>query len=365
LRRKMNEQDLALIRIKKQRMLRTVLIWVMLAGCLWVSFSFIRNGGNEEDSPRTRKDTIQALVINDNTSLLESISTLTGEEIFGMIDSLLDADAIPVELIKEINDYAESRLLEHDYYVSLTTYYDDSPIPANNLYQSWNTQSIYPYDENLTKDDSSMILVLEDKENLCNFVMPVDGPVTSNFGWREGRNHNGMDIDLQVWDPVVASFDGMVRIAKAHGGYGRVVVIRHYNGLETLYAHLHRIKVKPGDVVEAGQVIGLGGSSGRSTGSHLHYEMRFKGKPLNPRHLISFRNNELLNDSIVITKTKWSYSAYPVGTQFHVVQRGDFLYAIAKRYGTSVNRICQLNGIRRNATLREGHKLKIVDVAQR
>jgi murein DD-endopeptidase MepM/ murein hydrolase activator NlpD len=360
----MNEQDRTFKYIKKDRMVRTALVWLALGCCLWVSSSFIRTG-EEKNGPRTHKDTIQALVINDNSALLESISSLTGEEIFGMIDSLLDADAIPVELIKEINDYAESRLLEHDYYVSLTTYYDDSPIPANNLYQSWNTQSIYPYDEKLTKNDSSMILVLEDRENLCNFVMPVDGPVTSNFGWRDGRNHNGMDIDLQVWDPVKASFDGMVRIAKYHGGYGRVVVVRHYNGLETLYAHLHRIKVKPGDVVEAGQVIGLGGSSGRSTGSHLHYEMRFKGKPLNPRHLVSFKDKALLNDSIVITKTKWSYSAYPVGTQFHTVKRGDFLYAIAKRYGTSVSKICQLNGIKRNATLHEGRKLKILEVAQR
>lgn len=348
---------------KRWNMRRRFTYCALLALTLSTSFTPVEDPG--ENGPKTKKDTVQALVIDNNSQLLNSINTLTGEEIFGLIDSLLDADAIPLHLIKEINDYAESRLLEHDYYVSLTNYYDDSPIPANSVYQSWNTEQIYPYNEQLCLLDSTMILVLEDRENLCNFNMPVEGIVTSNFGWREGRNHNGMDIDLQVWDPVVASFDGMVRIAKYHGGYGRVVVIRHYNGLETLYAHLHRLKVKPGDVVEAGQVIGLGGSSGHSTGSHLHYEMRYKGKPLNPRHLISFKNHALHNDSIVIKKNKWSYSAYPVGTKFHVVQRGDFLYAIAKRYGTTVSHLCQLNDIRRNGILREGHKLKITDTAQR
>lgn len=315
---------------------------------------------DNSDKTKHKKDTVSALVINPKNPLYENLSNLSGNDIITLIDSLLDQKELPQNLIKEINDYAENRLLEHDFYVSLTNYYDDSPIPSNSTYRKWDTKNILPYDESITKNDTSLVLTLVDTTNFCNFVAPIQDPVvTSNFGWRDGRNHNGIDLDLQVWDPVVASFDGMVRIALHHPNYGRVVVIRHYNGLETLYAHLHRLKVKPGDIVEAGQVIGLGGSSGRSSGSHLHFEVRFKGKPLNPKHLISFKKNSLISDSLELTKRRYSYSALPLGVEYHTIVRGDYMYKIADRYGLSVNELCSLNGIKRNKTLIVGRKLRI------
>ncbi|MCB0401827.1 MAG: peptidoglycan DD-metalloendopeptidase family protein [Flavobacteriales bacterium] len=311
-----------------------------------------------DDTPK--KDTVSALVITPSNPLYNSVSSLSGEAIVTMIDSLLELDNVPMELIKEINDYAENRLLEHDFYNSLTYYYDNSEIPANSTYGEWDTRNILPYSDDITKHDSSIILTLTDEKNNCGFVSPIQDPVvTSNFGWRNGRNHNGIDLDLQVWDPVVASFDGMVRVALFHPGYGRVVVIRHYNGLETIYAHLHRFKVKAGDIVEAGQVIGLGGSSGQSSGSHLHFEVRYKGKPLNPKHLISFKQNELISDSLQLVKQKWNYSAYPVGVEYHTIERGDFMYKIANRYGISVKELCDLNGISRNKVLIVGRKLRV------
>jgi len=314
----------------------------------------------DSDETKNKKDTVSALVITPNNPLYKNLSNLSGNEIITLIDSLLDQKSLSKNIIREINDYAESRLLKHDFYVSLTNYYEDSPIPSNSMYGKWDTRNILPYDESITKKDTSLTLTLVDTSNFCNFVAPIQDPVvTSNFGWREGRNHHGIDLDLQVWDPVVASFDGMVRIALFHPGYGRVVVVRHYNGLETLYAHLHRLKVKPGDIVEAGQVIGLGGSSGRSSGSHLHFEVRFKGKPLNPKHLISFKNNSLISDSLELTKHKYSYSALPLGIEYHTISRGDFMYKIANRYGITVNELCDLNGIRRNKVLIVGRKLRI------
>lgn len=311
------------------------------------------------NGPGGKSDTIQALVINNNSEIIESVKNMSGEEIFHLVDSLLDRQAIPINLIEEINEYAESRWLEHDYYVSLTSYYDESVYPANNIYGDWNTELVYSYKNDNWKKDTSIQLILEDSGSFCDFKMPVTGVLTSKFGWRDGKNHNGIDIDLHVWDPVVAAFDGMVRIAKYHGGYGRVVVIRHYNGMETLYAHLHRLKVKPGDIVEAGQVIGLGGSSGKSTGSHLHFETRYKGKPINPLSIISFEHQKLYNDTITLRKSKWSYVALPNGMKYHTIKRGDFLYRIAAQYGISVNEICEMNGIRRNSLLKVGRKLRI------
>jgi len=316
--------------------------------------------GENNDDESHNKDTVSALVISASNPIFKNISGLSGKKIISVIDSLLELDEIPIDLIKEINEYTESRLLEHDFYNSLTNFYDNSAIPSQSTYGKWDTRNISPYDEDLSKNDSSILLTLTDSKNNCNFVSPIQDPVvTSNFGWRNGRNHNGIDLDLQVWDPVVASFDGMVRIALFHEGYGRVVVIRHYNGLETLYAHLHRLKVKPGDIVEAGQIIGLGGSSGHSSGSHLHFEVRFKGKSLNPKHLISFKNNDLISDSVELIKNKWDYAALPLGVEYHTIERGDFMYKIANRYGISVTELCELNGYRRNKTLIVGRKIRI------
>ena len=313
-----------------------------------------------EENKKTSKDTISALVISPTNPMFTQLSNLNGNQIIDIIDSLLDLDDVPIGLIKEIAGYAETKLIEKDFFITLTNYYDDSEIPSNTMYQKWDNKAIFSYGEEICKNDSSLLLTLTDKKHFCDYAAPLKNPlVTSNFGWRKGRAHTGIDLDLQVWDPVAAAFDGMVRVAYYHPAYGRVVVIRHYNGLETLYAHLHRFKVKSGDIVEAGQIIGLGGSSGHSTGSHLHFEVRFKGKPLNPKHLISFKENKLVSDSILMVKQKWNYSAVPLGVEYHTIKSGDFMYKIANRYGISVNELCELNGMRRNSILRIGKKIRI------
>jgi len=299
----------------------------------------------------TNEDTLMG-----ESRIFQSIEYMTEEKIIALIDSLLDEETIPLELIHEINLYVKSQYEEHAKSTPMITH-ETSVYPAHHFYLNWDIYNTHPYPNTLSKDDTTVLLVLQNSTRL--YIPPVIGKITSNFG--DNRNHSGLDIDLEVWDTVVSAFDGMVRIARRHGGYGRVVIVRHYNGLETLYAHLHRIKVNSGDIVKAGQLIGLGGSSGHSTGSHLHFECRFKGKPLNPRHFIDIKNKKLIRDTVFLKKTRWSYTVYPKGVKYHIVELGDFLYKIAERYGTTIRRLCELNGISRNGILRVGvgQKLRI------
>lgn len=299
--------------------------------------------------PQPRTDVVEQI------RLYERIPNMEFGEVFELIDSLFDCEHIPYPLINQINLYV-SKASDHQ-----EEDIDTSAYPADFYYQSWDTDIPNPYASNqLAKNDSTLFLRLTGGKRLQEYEVPIEGVVTSRFGWRDGRNHNGVDIDLEVWDTVRTCFPGMVRMARYYGGYGRVVVVRHWNGLETLYAHLHRIKVKPGDVVSAGDLIGLGGSSGHSTGSHLHWEIRFKGVPLDPHAFIDFEKGELQNDTLVLKKTRYGYAAYPAGTQFYQVKRGDFLYKIANRYGTSVSNLCKLNGIRRNSILRVGQRIRVI-----
>lgn len=312
-----------------------------------------------EDNDKN-KDTLSAIVVSSSNPIYCNISTLSGNEIIQLIDSILELDVVPKEILKELNAYAESRVLKSEITNALTYFYDDSPYPAHSIYQKWDENNIFPYDEQLIKEDSALLLTLTDSTNYCNYSPPIVNPVvTSNFGWRNGRTHAGIDLDLEVWDSVYAVFDGMVRVAIKHPGYGRVVIIRHHNGLETLYAHLHRFKVKTGDIVQAGEIIGLGGSSGKSSGSHLHFEVRFKGKSINPRSIISFKNNNLISSQMELIKQKHDYVALPTGVEYHTIERGDFMFKIAKQYGLTVKQLCELNGINRNKTLIVGRKLRI------
>lgn len=298
----------------------------------------------------------------DYLDLYISLTSYSEDQLVAYIDSLFETEEVPYALINQINLFLANRpegmpkTLPKDLFIGSP----DEEIPASGLYDGWVSNDPNPYPWDLGSKDTSLSILLADHEALGEFHLPVYNTLTSKFGWRDGRMHNGIDIDLEVWDPVVAAFPGVVRMARSYGGYGRVVVIRHYNGLETVYAHLHRYKVKEGDRVEGGQVVGLGGSSGKSTGSHLHFEVRFKGKPINPLSFISFEEQALVNDTLVLKRTKHGYISYPKGVLFYTVKRGDNLYEIARTYGTTTYKLAELNGIRRNGYLYVGQRLRVI-----
>ena len=180
--------------------------------------------------------------------------------------------------------------------------------------------------------------------------------------------HNGIDVKVYIGDTIRAAFNGKVRVVKNQGrrtGYGKYVIIRHDNGLETVYGHLSKQLVSEDQYVEAGEVIGLGGNTGRSTGSHLHFETRFLGQAINPALLFDFEKQDIVADSYLFKKgnnryrrTNSSAIASNGDIQYYKVRKGDSLSRISKKTGVSIDRLCKLNGITRRTTLRPNQVLK-------
>lgn len=294
-------------------------------------------------------------------SLFKRTLSMGDDELVALIDSLFELPQVPYALINEISLYVASRPSEADF--------DDRPfagwtltegIPCQDIYGGlWRCDHPAVYGAELADGDTTLLLELTRDELGCSAHAPVEGVLTSRFGWRDGRPHNGIDLALRTGDPVRSMFPGVVRFAGSYSSYGRLVVVRHHNGLETYYAHLHRIKVAVGQEVDAGTLIGLGGNTGRSTGPHLHFEARFKGMPIDPMRFFDPATGQLTCNELMLKRTKWSYAAFPKGVTTHVVSSGEHLSAIAHRYGMTVNELCALNGLQRSGRLRVGQELVI------
>jgi len=229
-------------------------------------------------------------------------------------------------------------------------------IPFFDEYCYWSSDKVHPYKVDLSKMSDTIPLELAYDE--CDYAHSVCGKINSDFGYRRNRFHYGVDVDLNTGDDVLASFEGIVRVAKYDPTYGRVVVIRHQNGLETLYAHLSKFTVKPGDHVQAGDLIALGGNSGRSTGPHLHFEVRYLGEPINPHNIIDFKNGVLLLDTLQLNGEHYAYLKEIRKRKYYRVRSGDSLSRIGYNKGVSISKLCKLNGISRNSILQIGQRLR-------
>ncbi len=265
--------------------------------------------------------------------------------------------------------------------------------PSADLYPDWTNEFVSSYNAPMPA---------EYRIDLRNFCMPCDSRlVTSHYGYRRAfrRNHYGTDIKLYVGDTVRAAYAGKVRVVANEGyrkGYGLYVVIRHDNGLETIYGHLSKHLVVPNQIVKAGEVIALGGNTGRSTGSHLHFETRLLGKNIDPELLFDFAAQDALGDFYVYRsngrsglegginhadaplpmlasnsgiqstdevqqvekESKAKSSKKTSSSKIHKVKQGDTLYGIALKYKTTVAKLCKLNKIKETTTLRLGQVIK-------
>ena len=255
--------------------------------------------------------------------------------------------------------------------------------PAADLYSDWETY--YAHSKQTELPDTFRI-------DLRGFCMPTTSRVlTSNFGARWGRQHKGLDVKVYIGDTIRAAFSGKVRVVRYEpGGYGKFVVIRHANGLETYYAHLSKQLVNIDQNVRAGEPIGLGGNTGRSTGSHLHFETRLCGVALNPALLFDFRNQDVVADFYTFRRSSYSResaqatrlrgvggsasssimpddlemarvspsAAFSKQTRLHKVKKGETLYSIARKRHMTIDQLCKLNHIGKNIRLRAGQILK-------
>lgn len=246
----------------------------------------------------------------------------------------------------------------------------------------WDTKNLTPY-KSVDFSSMSNSVVIDLIDSLKSYHCPYQGTIhpRGKYGPRRRRVHQGVDLPLKMGDPIYATFCGRVRISQdTRTGYGKLIILRHDNGLETYYGHLSERMVEPDQWVEAGQIIGLGGSTGRSTGPHLHFEVRYYGQSFDPERLIDFPKGLLCRETFLLKKSFFSpYSkaeqdfedelaneeedkketAAKAAMQYHRIRSGDTLGALAGKYGTTVSKICNLNGIKSTTILRLGRTLRV------
>ena len=247
---------------------------------------------------------------------------------------------------------------------------EQAAYPAYSLYPNWDNKRVHAYGNAVTVPDTFRI-------DLTGYCMPTTHTkITSRCGPRWRRMHNGLDIKVYIGDTIRAAFDGKVRMVKyERRGYGKYVVIRHENGLETIYGHLSKQIVKEDQYVRAGEPIGLGGNTGRSTGSHLHFETRFLGEVINPEFLFNFEKQDIVADNYLFIKGANRYAYQRNGSRstltakatttsgdgsikYHKVRKGDTLGRISRLTHVSIDKLCKLNRITRTTILRPGQILR-------
>ncbi len=231
--------------------------------------------------------------------------------------------------------------------------------PADDIYNNiWTCEKLNPYKISFDSLPDSVRI------DCRGFHVPVPGAITSNFGKRRYRYHYGTDLRLSVGDTVVSAFSGKIRIIDYESvGYGNYIVIRHDNGLETVYAHLSKVNVELNQDVKAGEIIGLGGNTGRSTGPHLHFEIRYLGNAIDPTKIVDFSTGLAQNNSYLLTKKNSFYYQREVQqlklAKYYKVRKGDTLSHIASRNRTSVKTLCRINGFSSKKLLRPGLRIRI------
>ena len=281
-------------------------------------------------------------------------------------DSYLNIDTSQLNVIKTIDSVNARGVKEKE--TSAT-----AAIKA----EYWDNTVYNPY-KNV---DVKFPLQLQFKDSTYHPPITIKKVVTSRYGWRRGRAHKGIDIDLVTGDSLYTMFGGIVRMSRYSRGHGKTVVVRHFNGLETVYAHLSKYGVKENDTIAKGQYIGKGGASGNARGSHLHLVVNYNGVSINPEYLFDFNNQNTIRATELWITKKWTRPVFHNSKRqseldlliseeeataslikqksIYIVKSGDTLSRISKRNNVSIAALCRTNTIRHNAILKIGQLIVI------
>lgn len=347
-------------------------------------------------------------VQNDTTKTLDLSGTVIVNAHYAQepVASLSVSPSSVVDTVDTANEFVKIALFADKTwrFVKLPGYVQDKSI----FKMHWDTYSVNPYQKTVEELPEEWAIWLVDSLNQYHRPVKNNLKVRSAYGPRNNRIHQGVDLSIPAGTPIYAAFTGQVRVSRfSDKGYGNIVIIRHENGLETVYAHLSERKVEVGDWVDAGHIIGLCGSTGRSTGPHLHFEVRYQGFSFDPEWIMDFATGELNHRLFVLKKkyfgvnhaaaqnfedeakaqeeasqkakqeTEPAQASKPAqssaskttssqtkkttasNSQYYVVVEGDTLYAIASRNKTSVAALCKLNNIEETSILSIGQKIKL------
>lgn len=279
------------------------------------------------------------------------------------------SDAHKQLLANQASSKDQIRLVEKNTFIDLI---EDLEPEIDIFTEGWNSRRVNPFKESDVPNTAVI--------NVADYAIPHPGRITSNYGYRAkfGRMHKGVDIGIKMCDTIRAAFDGKVRLTNYEAkGYGNYVILRHPNGLETVYGHLTRPLVKADQTVKAGDPIALGGNTGRSTGPHLHFETRFMGYAINPAAIFDFANKTTHTDTYTFSKSTYTQprnyapsknlaksetNPYNEGNRdisSYTVKKGDTLSAIARSYGMSATRLRSINNLSADDVIKPGQVLKL------
>ncbi|MBR1798844.1 MAG: peptidoglycan DD-metalloendopeptidase family protein [Bacteroidales bacterium] len=276
----------------------------------------------------------------------------------------------PFIVAPPIDDYDE----EEQYPITMTFTDEGATSEDEILLEGYDTAVIHLPKLDVSSITQPILITLRDelKGQKFTWPTPLSSRPSSHFGPRRRRFHYGLDLAQPTGEPIYAAFDGVVRISRFNKSYGNLVIIHHANGLETYYAHMSKRIVSVGQQVKSGDIIGLCGNTGRSFGSHLHFEIRYQGNAMNPENVVDCKTHDLISDQLEITsasfrkvaKGKSGSTAVASSNGWYKVRQGDTLEKIARRNGTTVKRLCQLNNINQNKVLHPGDMLKVSGTVQ-
>jgi len=344
---------------------------------LFTTVTFCQDGEVSSISLPEVIDSSSSIGLDTSNILFEVDITVETKKVFsGTISSIIEADTLV------LNDALLVPIKSEDTIILVTSKYDTVPLSTgaravfldslywmgiDSFFQSFDSMRVDPYGFDGAKFKDTLMMKLYDTVPdsagvLRGWSMPLHRKhyVTSRFGHRRYKWHYGDDLRLAIGDSVTAVFDGVVRVAKYnYGGYGNYIIVRHHNGFETLYGHLSKRLVHVGDLVSAGELVGWGGNTGRSSGPHLHFEVRFRGDAIDPYIMFDFLNDTIRYQTFELSPLHFEYIREMRRRIYHRVRSGDTLFGIAGRYHVSWRQIARLNRITTKTTLRIGQRLRI------